>query len=120
MVSERKKYIIKLFLKRCFVQKVMEAHLKVSLELMENTYKVSDAALKKLREECSLDKYIERIIPILDNQFSIEEMQEVIRFYSSGVGKKILDPNFLENINEEGNKMDSEIAQKFSIAYGKS
>jgi hypothetical protein len=120
MVSERKKYIIKLFLKRCSVQNVMKAHLKISLELMENTYKVSDSALKELRKEYSLDRYIERIIPILDSQFSIDELQEAIRFYSSGVGRKMLDPKFLGEIDKEGLKMDSDIAQEFSIAHERS
>ena len=85
---------------------------------MENTYKVSDTALKELRDEYSLDNYIDRITPILDKQFSIEEMQEAIRFYSSGIGKKMLDPKFLENIDKEGYEMDREIAQKFAIAHG--
>jgi hypothetical protein len=98
----------------------MEAHLKVSLELIKNAYNIPDAALIELEKQYSIDSYIERIAPILDKQFSIEEMQEAIRFYSSGVGKKMLDPKFLAEIDREGSKMDSEICQNFSIAYGKS
>jgi len=119
MISERKKYIIKLFLKRCSVQKVMKAHLKVSLQLMENSHGVSDAALQELKELYSMDSYIDRIIPVLDEQFSIEEMQEAIKFYSYGVGRKILDPVFLEKINEEGLEMDKEMARKFAQADDK-
>ena len=119
MISERKKYIIKLFLKRCAVQNVMKAHLKVSLGLIESSYKVSDSILQELREEYSLNSYIEKITPIIDTQFSIEEMQEAIKFYSSGVGRKILDPKFLEKIGKEGFKMDKEIAQKFALAHEK-
>ena len=120
MISKRKLYIIKIFLKRCSVQNIMEGHLKVSLELIKNVYNIPDVALQKLEKQYSIDSYIDRIAPILDKQFSIEEMQEAIKFYSSGVGKKMLDSKFLANIDREGSKMDSEITQKFSIAYGKS
>ncbi len=116
MTSKREIYITKLFLKMCSIQKVMESRLNFSLDLIANIHKVPDAALKELKEEYSLDSYIERITPIIAQQFSIEEMQEAIKFYSSGVGRKMIDPKFLLKIDEEGLKMDKEIAEKFALS----
>jgi len=116
MISEREKHITRLFLKMCSIQKVMESRLNFSLDLISTIHKVSNTALKELREEYSLNSYIERITPIIIQQFSIEEMQEAIKFYSSGAGRKMIDSQFLLKIDEEGLKMDKEIAEKFALA----
>jgi hypothetical protein len=116
MISAREKYTTKLFLKMCAIHKVMESRLNFSLDLIATIHKVPDAALKELKEEYSLNSYIERITPLIIEQFSIEEMQEAIKFYSSGVGRKMIDPKFLLKIDEEGLKMDKEIAEKFALA----
>lgn len=115
MISERKKYIIKLFLKRCTNQNIMKAHLKFYFKLMEETYKISKKNLLGLREKYGIDDYIERLIPLIDEQFTIEEMQESIRFFSSGVGKKISDPNFLHKIGKIGSNMTAGIEQEFAL-----
>ena len=120
MISEKERRITKLFLKMCSIQKVMESRLNFSVDLISNIHTISDTALKEFKKEYSLDSYIERIIPIIVDQFSIEEMQEAITFYSSGAGRKMIDPKFLLRIDEEGKKMDKEIAEKFALADEKS
>lgn len=115
MISERKKYIIKLFLKRCTNQNIMKTHLKFSFELMEEAYKISKENLLELRKKYNIDDYIERLTPLIDEQFTIEEMQEAIKFFSSGIGRKISDPNFLHKIGKVGSKMTAEIEQEFAL-----
>ena len=87
---------------------------------MAETYEISDEPMEELRKEYTVDNYIERLIPILDHQFSIEDMQEAIKFYSSELGRKMLDPVFLNEINKICLKMDSEITQKFAKAHERS
>ena len=116
MISERKKYIIELFLKRCTDQNIMKSHLDFSLKLMETRYDIPEKQLVKLRDKYSVKNYIERILPLIDKQFTIEEMQESIRFFSSGVGKKMLDQNFLHQIGKEGKNMVSQAEQEFSMS----
>ena len=114
MISERKKHIAKIFLNRCNTQNVIKSHLDFFIKLMRETYGASDEFLKKVQEEYSIDNHIERLIPILDKQFSIEELQEAIKFYSSELGRKMLDPIFLNEIDKINRKIDEEIVQKFA------
>lgn len=116
MISERKKYIAKIFLNRCTATNAMRQNLIFHLKLMENSYKLSENDLADLKKIYSVDNYIERLIPLIDEHFTIEEMQEAIRFYSSEVGRKMSDSNFLNKVSNVGTKIGLEMNQKFAIA----
>ena len=115
VISERKKYIIHLFLKRCTDQNIMKSHIEFSLKLMEQRYDISEEKLLELQSKYNLDDYIERLLPYVDKQFTIEEMQTAIKFFSSGVGKKMLDKQFLSEIGKVGNNMVSQAEREFAI-----
>ncbi len=93
----------------------MRSHLNFSFELLENAYEIPDDILSKLRKKYDIDDYIERLVPIIDSQFTIEEMQKIMEFYSSEIGKKILDQHFLQTIDKVGAIMISQIEQDFAI-----
>jgi hypothetical protein len=115
VISEKKKYIIELFLKKCTLQSINKAHMDFSFQLMTNTYIVSKETLSRLKDKYNIDAYIERIIPLIDEQFTIEELQEAIRFYSSVVGRKMMDSTFLQKIGKIGTRMFTEIEQDFAL-----
>ena len=115
MISKRKEYLIQLFMKRCTLQSINKAHINFSFQLFSNTYDIPPKKLNELREKYTLGKYIERITPLVDEQFSEEELKEAIKFFSSSVGKKMLDRQFLHRVGEIGTKMFAEIEQKFAI-----
>lgn len=113
-MTERKKYLIHLFIKRCTLQNINKAHLLFSFQLFSNTYNIPAEKLKELKKRYTLEKYIERIIPLIDEQFTEEELQEAIKFYSSPLGRKMLDKNFLTEIGKVGTAMFAEIEQEFA------
>ncbi len=115
MISERKKYLIELFLKKCTLQSINKAHIEFSFQLFSNTYNISPEKLKELRERYTLDEYIKRIVPLIDEQFTGDELREIIKFYSSEMGRKILDPNFLIKVGKLGTNMFAQIEQEFAI-----
>ncbi|MHA1469272.1 MAG: DUF2059 domain-containing protein [Candidatus Asgardarchaeia archaeon] len=115
MIGEKKKYLIQLFLKRCTLQEINRKHIDFSFELFKNTYNVSDEVLSKLRKKYNIDEYIDRLLPLIDEQFTTEELQAIVKFYSSDMGKKILDPIFLEKVGKIGTNMFAQIEQEFSI-----
>jgi len=115
VISERKKYIAKIFLNRCNNTHIMRQHLEFSLKLIESSYELSENVTSDLKKKYGIDNYIERLMPSLDEQFSIEEMQEAIKFFSSGVGKKMLDPVFLQKVGKIGNDMISQLEQDCAI-----
>lgn len=115
MISEQKKYIIEIFLKKCTFQNVVKDHIEFIFNLLKNTYSVSKEKEEKLRLEYNFDKYIERIIPIIDKYFTVEELNEAIKFFSSKTGMKMKDNIFLSEINKINSTMDKEIEQKFGL-----
>jgi len=115
MISERKKYIAKLFLNRCSNTNIMRQHIEFSLKLMDGSYELSESIYSDLKKKYNIDNYIERLIPSLDEQFSIEEMQKAIKFFSSGVGRKMLNPDFLRKVGKIGNDMISQMEQEMAL-----
>jgi len=85
MISAKKKYVIQLFLKKCTVQSMMKSHIDFSFKLLENMYGGPGGTPSELKKKYSIDDYIERLIPVLDQYFTIEEMQKAIQFYSKNV-----------------------------------
>lgn len=114
-MTKGKEYLIKLFLKRCTIQSLHESHLDFSFQLFTNTYDVAPEKLEELKRKYTQDKYIERIIPLIDKQFTEDELREAIKFYSSPVGRKIMDRHFLMRIGDESSRMFAEIEQEFAL-----
>lgn len=112
MISAKKEYVIRLFIKKCAIQNIMKSHINFSFKLLENTYNVEATILRK---KYDIDDYIKRLTPVLDQQFTIEEMQEVIQFYSTKVGKKLLDSDFLQEIGKVGDNMIAQIEREFAL-----
>ena len=115
MISERKKYIIELFLKRCMTLHAMEKYINFTIDLMEKSHDISEEDSAEIKKKYNIDDYINRMIPVIDNQLTIAEMQEAIRFFSNGVGRKMQEPNFLHKIGRVSEKMISQIEQEFAI-----
>ncbi len=63
MISERKKYIIKLFLKRCTNQDIMRDNLVFAMKIVEESYFLSEKDKEKIKNKYTIDDYIERLLP---------------------------------------------------------
>ena len=120
MISDRKKYLIQLFIKKAIVTSMLNSSINCSFQLLENTYPhVSSEDVKKLREKFTLDDFIERVTPVIDRRFAVDELLELIKFYSSSLGKKVINPDFFKDMQETGNNLFREIEQEFAIKNGK-
>ena len=105
MTSERKKYLIEIFLKKCSFQDMNKNNINFYFELYNNTYNVKKEKLEELKNKFNLDEYINRIIPIIDKVFSIEELKEIIKFYSSPTGSKLISRSFIDEAGKVGKNM---------------
>jgi len=116
LISERKKYLIKIFLKKCTAQNISKEYIEFYFKLCENTYpNVSSEKLEEFKKKFTLEEYTDRLIPVIDEYFSIEDLQGIIKFYSSDMGKKMLDTMFLQKVGEIGNNLVSQIEQEFAL-----
>jgi len=115
----RKEYWIKLFIKKCVSLNNQKEQIKFFIEWCGKTYNVSGDPLEKLREKYTIDDYISRLIPIIDKYFTIEDLKESIKFYSTEAGKKLLDYHFLKDMGKVGKDMGEDIEQDFTRVYKK-
>jgi len=118
MISKRKEYIIKIFLNKCNIQTAISNSLKFHLKLIENSNDILEEHIDQLKEKYTIDYYVKKLTPIVDKQFTIEEMQIVIKFYSSEVGMKMAAPNFLYEVGKIGEQMITEMEYDFSLKTG--
>jgi len=114
-MTERKKYLIELFLKKCTLQNINKAHLDFSFSLFKNTYNVSKEKENELKEKYNIEEYIKRLTPLIDEQFTENDLEETVKFYSSEIGKKLIDQSFLLKIGKVSKKMFSQIEQEFAL-----
>ncbi len=119
-MEERKEYIIRIFIKKCILTSVPKEQLEFYFKWCASTYNVSEEKLKELEEKFTIEEYINRIIPAIDECFSIEELKDIIKFYSTAAGKKLLDRYFLKKVETIGSDMQSQIEQEFVLNNNKS
>ncbi len=96
--------LIKIFLKRAKYDVLFESIFNYRFDLLKNNYKyISQQNIENIKQKYNYDEFCRRISPIIDEEFSLEELEEINKFLSSSVGKKMMNKNFalkMENITE--------------------
>ena len=118
-MEERKKYWIKLFIKKCTCLDNIQVQLDAVFEWCSQTYNVSNLYLSDLKKKYTVDEYINRLIPIIDKYFSIHDIKKIIQFYSTDTGKKLISYNFLNELSITGLNMNMQIEQDFAMGNNK-
>jgi hypothetical protein len=115
MITERKKYLIELFVKKCTVLDVIKSHMAFHINLIEKSYNANTEDIERIREYCSINNYILKISPIIDETFTEAELEESIKFFSKGAGKKMIDPSFLLKVGKISENIILEAEQEFIL-----
>ena len=114
-MEEQKEYWIRIFIKKCTSLHNSQEQLDFYFKWCEHTYNVSEDYLTELKKKYTVVEYINRLIPTIDKYFSVEELKEIIKFYSTNVGKRLLDYNFLQDIGKVGSSINMQIEQDFAM-----
>ncbi len=114
-MNEQKEYWIRLFIKKCLLLNFHEEQINFFTEWCKKTYDVPEDIFKKIKKKYTIDDYINRLIPIIDQYFTIDDLKASIKFYSSDVGKKILDYQFSQDMGKVGKEMGEEIENNFTM-----
>jgi hypothetical protein len=92
---------------------------KRSIEAQMNTMRVAMTQIPaqfwdEVLKEVSAEKFIELVIPIYDRHFSSEEIEGMIAFYETPLGKKFIStlPQIISESAAAGDKYGQEIANK--------
>ncbi len=119
-MDEGKEYLIRIFIKKCTILSSTKDNLEFYFKWCASTYNVSEEKLEELKKKFTINEYINRIIPVLDKYFLKEELKNIIQFYSTDVGKKLLNFAFLKEVGEVSKNMEAQIEQEFSLNNNKS
>jgi hypothetical protein len=116
MTNVRKNYLIENIIKKIGLYKSIEKLLESNYTLLENSfYKISIENINKIKQKYTIDEYIKRICDIINKEFSENELEIIINFYSTFPGKKLLDNNLNDQLEKIGKDMISEIYKEFSL-----
>jgi len=75
---------------------------------------VPEQLWEEIKQEFSADALIDMIAPVYDKYYSHEEIQELIAFYESPIGKKLVErtPLVMQESMAVGQKWGYEVAEK--------
>ena len=113
-MDEQKEYWIKLFIKKCIYLNNYEEQIKLFIEWCNKTYNVSEDIFEELKKKYTIDDYISRLIPIIDQYFTIDDLKTSIKFYSTNAGKNLLDYYFLQDLGKVGKDIGEDIEKDFT------
>ena len=89
--------------------------IQTMLASYEKTYPDVDKEFwEEVSKEFDADQLIKMIIPIYDKHFSEKEIDEMVTFYKSSVGKKLVSqlPSILTESMQAGEKWGREVGEK--------
>ena len=114
MITEKKKYLIENFVKKTKLNKLIQASLDTNFSIFEHAFpNISPEKIANIKNKYNLDEYIKRIIPVLNDYFTEEELMILIEFYSTSPGKKMNDEELSKQISKSEQIMISEIEKEF-------
>jgi hypothetical protein len=87
---------------------------------MISTFKTSHSAIndefwEELKKEVKAEDFENMILPIYDKYYSESDIDQLIVFYNSPIGKKMIStmPQVMQESMTAGQKLGKEIAEKF-------
>ena len=114
-MSDKKKYLINLFLKCSKHLFSAQYSLEINESILKGAYlSVPENDFKSIMEEHGIDEYVDEVSTVLDSMFTLEEIQELNAFFTSPVGRKITDKKYLLKMPKILEKIVSEREEKLS------
>ncbi len=107
MNEEEKISLIKLLFKKMGEEDAFNKNIDIFSKMF---YGIKDIdIIEKVKKDFNFNKYCERIVPLFDEEFSIEEIRHLMAFFSSKAGKKIVEGNHLKKVAKEADSFFSEM-----------
>jgi len=114
-MTEKKKYLIDLLLQITNQTDILEKKINNIFDMLNNAFPGSDAVkAKKIRNLFNKEEILHRLTPIIDLHFSVEELEQVVNFYSTPAGKKLIDPSYEKQCNAVMHSLIDEIELKIT------
>ena len=113
-MNKKKEYLIELFIKKACTYNRIVVSLEKTFELLAQRYpNVLKCEVEEIKKKYIMDGYIKAITPIIDNAFSERELEEIVLFYTSKTGAKLISLEFAKQITNCDEKLFLDIDKEF-------
>lgn len=116
-MDDQKEYWIKLFFKKCTSLQKIQEQIDGYIEWCDSSYSVTESYLEDLKNKYTIDDYINRLVPVIDKHLTIDDLKELVKFYSTETGKKLTHYKFLEDIGKVGSEINMDIEKDFAMGH---
>ena len=107
-------YLIKTLLSVMRVEHVITHNLQTFFASLRNKYpSISEEQIIDLNRRYNYSEYLDRASIIFDRNFEIQELQDLIKFYNSPLGAKLMSSEIQHPIEEIGRKILIDMEQDF-------
>lgn len=116
MISEKKLYLIETLLKLIKHEEVTKAVLSHQYEVFKNIYNfVPKEKFAEIKSKYSQNDFHLALYPAIDNYFSDQELQEIVDFCSSPLGKKMYSIDFNSSLKNASAKFIANMENELSL-----
>jgi hypothetical protein len=99
-MTEKKRYLIDLLLKVSRQYSLLEEQLSKSFLMFSNLFKeLDEEQLAQIESTLTPEEILDKLIPVIDSHFTVDELEVIIHFYSSPVGRKLTDSDYETKCN---------------------
>ena len=119
MSDSRKEFWVKVFVKKCTNVIAMQQQIDFHIDWCKRTYGVSDECLNAIKEKYTIQKYLNMVSHVISDRFSVEDLQNIVEFYSTPCGKKLLSHKFTKDMTELTFDLNSQIEKSFAKGSNK-
>lgn len=114
-MTDKKKYLIELLLKCSLLLNPAERYFQYNADFLRACFSsISQDKFDNIIKKYGINEYRESLILLIDSNFTLEEIQELINFFRSSVGRKIINKDFNNKIEELINNLCLERKQELS------
>jgi len=114
-MTKKKKYLIEIFLKCSKCVSSATEMLDFNEKVLRASYpSVSSEDFDKIIAEEGYNRYLEETSLIIDSHFSQEEVESLIEFFSSTIGRKLVDYSHLSKMKKIINDISTDREKELS------
>ena len=101
-MTPKKEYLAKRFCKLSRHEHTIKSILDSNYAMLRGDYgKISEEEFNKTKEKYNIDEYNKRILPIIDDTFSEEEILKLNEFFSTDPGRKLSNFTFINSLGKQ-------------------
>lgn len=100
-MSMKKKYLIELYLKCSKYLYTADENLKANERFFKASFQdIEDDVFNKIMEEHGVTQFLDEMTSLIDSKFTEEDVQSLIDFFTSPLGRKLVDKSHLLKVKQ--------------------